>query len=205
MSRKNEIALPQNVDVAKLASYRSQATELVAFLEAAPCNTPETERWFSTQLSNCRALIKEIETERTKITSAILATKRSVDALFKPAVTPLERCEAVIRAKLQGAAQMRLRAEEAVLQLAADAASAGDHKAVLAAVASLPEAPATEGSSSGWRWEANVVDFEALSDDFKMVDEEALVIAGSQAKKLGTEPSARGVVWTKVATLRAKS
>lgn len=200
------IVATAGVDVVGLADTRRQASELVSFLENAPCETTEAEQWFSAQRSNVGALLKGLEDERKKITAPLNTAKRAIDALFAPATGPLKECEAVCLEKLRGAQQRRLEAETAARRLAATAAQAGDAVAVIAAAAAIPEKVATEGSSAGWRWVAKVVDKAAVPEEFKVVDMDALCGVGAHAKATGSEPEAiPGVEWVKEATIRRRS
>lgn len=204
--RADAIVATAGVDVVVLADTRRQASELVSFLESAPCETTEAEQWFSAQRSNIGALLKGLEDERKKITAPLNTAKRAIDALFAPATTPLKECEAVCLEKLRGAQQRRLEAETAARQLAATAAQAGDAVAVIAAAAAIPEKVATEGSSAGWRWVAKVVDKAAVPEEFKVVDTDRLEKGAAACKASGEEPvPLAGVEWVKEATIRRRA
>lgn len=192
------------VDVAKLASYRSQATELEVFLDAAPCRTAVQEQWFSEQLANVRGLTKLLEEERTKVTKPLLAAKAAVDALFRPATGPLKKCEDIIRDKLKGAAQARLDAECVALLAATVAAAVGESEAAVAALAAIPEAVATTGSSTGSKWVVEHADVTAMPVEYLLPDIGALEKLANAAKD-GPAPVVAGVVFKRVATLRAKA
>lgn len=164
-------------DVAKLASYRSQATELAAFLRSAPCSTAAEEAWFSSQLSSVRGLLKSLEDERTSITKPMLEAKRRVDGLFAPATKPLQECEGIIRGKLADAARARFAAEAEARRLAAEAAAAGDPGAAIVALASAPEAVVTTGSSARVVRKWRVVDLAAVPREYLTVDTESVEAA----------------------------
>lgn len=203
-SKTDQIVKTAGVDVLTLASYKSQASELVAFLEGTPCKTPRAEAWFSSQLTNVRALQKAIDGERTNLTKPILAAKKAIDALFQPALKPLERCEEVIRGKLAGAAQLRLAAEKAAMQLAQSAAEAGDTEAVMAALAEVPDVVATTGSTSYFVWKVGTVVGDLVPDQYKVVDMAALATIAKACKGSDEPPMIPGVHWEKIAMIRAK-
>lgn len=201
MTKLAKAPAPQ-ADVAKLASYRSQAEGLIDVLKNAPCSTPQEEAWFSESLSAVRGLIKGLEDERTGITKKILESKRAIDQLFAPATKPLQQCEQIIRGKLAEAATLRFAAQAEARRLAESASAAGDFEAVVDALASAPEAVSTAGSSAKAFWTYDVVDFAALPDRFKMVDGREL---GALGGCLDGEPEAiPGVVWRLEAKVRAK-
>lgn len=197
------------VDVVELTSYRSQATELQAFLAAAPCVSPVQEQWFDQQLASVRALLKSLEEKRTSITKPMNAAKAAVDALFSPASQPLKKCEEIIRDKLLGAANARLTAERAALAAATAAATAGKPLEALAALADRPAAPeARTGSSTGSKWVVKSANVREMAKDhqatgYLMADPDALQSL-CRACDDGPAPVVAGVVFERVATLRAK-
>lgn len=167
-------------DVKKLAEQRREATELVEFLESAPCDTPETEQWFSATLSSVRGLHKALEEQRTAITKPILASKSAVDALFAPVTKPLKQAEGIIREKLASAARARFAAEAESRRLAAEAAQEGRHEEVLDALASAPEHVATSGSSARVVRKWRCVDLAAVPREFLALDVGALDLAAKK-------------------------
>ncbi len=198
MAKKSEIVPVPTADVKKLAEQRREATELVAFLREAPCQTSTEEAWFSQTLSGVRGLVKSLEDQRTAITKPILESKRAVDALFAPVTKPLQEAEGVIRRKLSEAARIRFQAERDARLLAEVAAIQGQHEAALDALASAPEHVATAGSSARVVWRAEVVDFAALPDAFKVVNERALAaVAGEQPEIPGVKGVMDAGVWAK--------
>ncbi len=201
-TKTDEIVKATGVDVAELASYRSQATELVDFLRTVVADTPEKEAWASARLSDVRALKKVLEDNRKALKAPLLEAGRRVDGLFKPSISPLDEAEVILRRILTDAAQNRMLAEHHAMKLAE--ASVGDDVKVMQALAMVPDAVQTSGSSVSFEWVAEVVDFGQLSDSYKMVDEAKLAGVGRAAKAAGTEPSTPGVKWTKQAKVRAK-
>lgn len=191
------------VDVIELTSYRTQALGLSEFLSMRNCATPAEESWFSEQLSSVRALLKTLEDKRTSITAPLNAAKRSVDALFKPASEPLKECEIIIRSKLTEAAQLRLEAQQAALALAAESAQAGDSDAVLAAIAEMPVAVTTAGSSAGSKWEVEKAVVDEMPRNWLIPNAEALDTLCKLSKD-GPAPIVAGVTFRRVATVRAK-
>jgi hypothetical protein len=202
MAKKSDaIVVSATPDVAKLASMKSQGAELAEFLRSRPCETPEQEAWFSSQLSSVRGLLKMLEDERTSITKPMLDAKRRVDGLFSPATSPLKDCETVIRDKLASAARARFAAEAEARRLAADAAATGDHLGAVEALASAPDAVTTSGSSARAVWRHVVDDFAALPDEYKLTNHDAL----AELSKGANEPAAvPGVRWYLDAAVRAK-
>lgn len=178
---KRTIEVP--ADLPHLLDTRRQAVELCEFLSCAPCATPQEEAWFSSTLSSVRGLLKGLEEERTALTQPLLSVKRAIDGMFAPATSPLKQAEGVIREKLAGAARLRLAAETAARLAAETAAAEGRHADVIDALASAPEAVATTGSSARVVKKWRVVNFAAVPDSFKAVNERLL----DDAAKLGVE------------------
>lgn len=193
---------PSGVDVAKLASYKQQAEGLAEFLEAQPCSSPEEEAWFSQNLGAVRGLLKDLEDSRTSVTKPMIAAKAKVDGLFAPATKPLQRCEAIIRAKLAEAATARFQAAAEARRLAESASQAGDFEAVVVALAEAPVDVKGSGSSAKAVYVAEVVDFAALPDQYKMVNARALHDAGGVFD--GEPDLIPGVVWRLEAKVRAR-
>ncbi len=202
MSKTEELVKAIGVDIVQLTSYRSQASELVQFLTHSPCKTAEQEAYFSARLSDVRALIKNLDAERTKLTKPLLAAKKAVDELFSPAIKPLQEAESVIRGKLAGAAMGRLERERAAMQLAAEAATAGDSDAVMSALAAIPQVAQTTGSSVKYVWVPDKVDVEVLPKSYMVVDTAKLEGVGRAAGD--SEPKIVGVTWRQEARVRAK-
>lgn len=200
--KTDAIVASTGVDVAELAGYKSQAVELVEFLRHQPCKTADQETWFSEQLSNVRGLIKVLEDNRKSLTAPLNEAKRRVDALFKPATAPLEECESIIRGKLAAAAMGRMEAERAALQLAAEAATAGDTAKVMDSLAAVPDAVQTSGSSVSFVWEVASVVMDLLPREYMTVDHDKLKVVAKAAG--GEEPKVPGVAWRRVAKVRAK-
>lgn len=199
MKKSSDLVKSSGVDVVALTSTRRDALGLVEFLSEAPCETPAEEAWFSTQLSNVRALQKGLEERRTAITKPLLEAKRAIDALFSPATKPLAECEGIIRRKLAEAGNRRLAAQRASLLAAETAAVEGRVEDAIEALAAAPVAVKTEGSTSkvvrAWR----VVDLASVPREFLQLDTDALDLA---AKK-GVE-SIPGIEFYDEVKVRAK-
>lgn len=194
---KKTSIVPAGPDVARLADQKRQASELVDFLRAAPCESPAEESWFSASLSSVRGLLKGLEDERTSLTKPLLESKRRIDAMFTGTTTPLKQAEGVIREKLAGAARLRLAAETAARLAAETAAAEGRHADVIDALASAPDAVSTSGSSARVVKKWRVVDFARVPDEYKLVDECA-VGATKGAKEIP------GIEWYDDVAVRAK-
>lgn len=187
-----------------LMAKRQEGQSAIAHVEALPCNTPEEEQTCSHLLTMTRDIVKELEAQRTAITKPLLDAKRGIDNLFRPARQPWEHIESVIRSKIQVFRQARLEAEQAAKEAAYALAAQGQTEQVTEVLATVPVRHETVGIGEGREWTFGVKDKTLVPEEFKAVDHSAVKIWLKQYKNSEVVPEIPGLVFRRVATVRAR-
>ncbi len=207
MSKTDALVKATGVDVAELASYKSQGTQLVEFLSTVVADTPEKEAWCSQQRANVGALLKLLEENRKSLKAPLLEAGRRVDALFKPSTAPLEQAEKMLIQLIKDAATARDAAERAAMLAAEAAAVKQDDVGVMEALATVPDAPVAQtGGTTKMVYVVESIDVSKLSESYKkwVADEDKIAGVLRCANAAGAEPRIAGVTFRREATFRRK-
>ena len=114
-------------------------------------------------LTDVKVRIKTLESHRVEFTKPLLDAKKKLDSMFKPAIKALEKCESIIKDKMQ---------DYIVLQETRrlEAMKEGNHEtAISIAPAELPA-----NMSQTKRWVFEVSNFDLVPRDFLIVDEKSI-------------------------------
>ncbi len=207
-TKTDALVAATGVDVAELASFKQQGTQLVDFLESIQSlDTPEKEAWASQRRADVGALLKLLEDNRKSLKAPLLEAGRRVDGLFKPSTAPLEKAEEILIKLLKDAATARDAAERAAMLAAEAAAAKQDDGAVMAALAQVPTTPlASTGGSTKVKWVVDHIDVSKLDRSYvkEVADEDKIDGELRAANAAGTEPRITGVTFKREAAFRRK-
>lgn len=182
----------QEIDRAtKLSDTRTrEAADVLAFVQTATVETDAEAQTATTQIKALKEAVKEIETERRKLTDPLNAVVKQINAKFSPVVDLYERAEKILKGQIiayQTAARKR---EAQAFENAAALAQAGDAAAATQAlIAASVSAPAALGGvSTRTLWRARVVDVSQVPREYLIVNEKALAALATTTKGAATIP-----------------
>lgn len=127
-----------------------------------------------------------LETERKKITKPQREALEAVRALFREPIKLLDGIERAIKAKLAEAWEREHARQQAELEVAGDAAVAGDHDAFEASVKRAEFGLETGTTQMRKYWAFEVTDIKKVPREYLMVNE-AAVLAVVRQKGSGTK------------------
>lgn len=182
----------------------AEADRALARLADMPCENPKQEQVFADFLTMCRSLVDELDKHRRSFTDPLQKEKTRIDKLYKPAADKWAAVEALIRKKLQGAAQARLSAQQEAKRLAAEAASKGDVGTAVLVLAKAPEKPLVAGVGHGAEWKVTEWDISKVPAQFLTLDWSAIKLYCNEHKHSDTIPPVEGLTFTRTAIVRAK-
>lgn len=192
------------IDEIELAAREEEGTKGLAALAQLPVSL-EVEQVWSDLLCTCRERLKALEEDRKLRTDPIQKEKTRIDKLYRPAKSAWEQVEAKIREALQTIAQLRLDSARKARELAAEAAAQGDVGTALATLQAAREAPAVaSGVSLGACWEVASFDVTKLPEEWLTIHPIVAEAYMAEHRKSETIPDVPGVVFRRVATVRAR-
>lgn len=194
----------ESIDHTALNEVARYWDDTLAVVKDLPCQTEEQEKWWAGCLAKVQTCLAELEAERETLVRPLITDKSRIDGLFKEAARPANDVKALIKAKLQARAEARLAAQTAARQAAQLAAQSGDSGACAEALASIPDAVVTDGSSTSWVWEVETVDTALLPREYWVVDYAQLNNVATEARKSETAPVVPGVVFKRTARVAAR-
>lgn len=140
---------------------QTSAAQALAFVKAFQITSDADYAFAAELLTDAVAQFKAIEVKRTDITKPMLASKRRVDELFRPALERLKEIEGNLREKIGAYSLQQARVRrEAMLDSAADYALGGTPTAI------IPEPPTAEGVSTSIAWDIEITDPELVPREF---------------------------------------
>jgi hypothetical protein len=127
---------------------------------------------------------KRLEERRTEITKPMLASKRKVDDLFKPALTALAEIQSTLKGKIAAYTEAQRAAQIQAMHSSADVFAAGGTP-----TEAIPEVPTVKGVSVGRSyWVADVVDPDAVPRELCSPDPDKIAKAIWYADTAKTPP-----------------
>ena len=181
--------IPQD-GLALLDKMRATAEAISQIVEVEPFDTPEAEQRGAQLVRVIQTIQKEAEAARKAIVGPLKAQTKEVDTAFREPRNRLAAVDAMVRRRLQEAAEAREATRRAAL---ATVQAAQDLQTANAALATVQEAPPTPGVSQRWGWEIVAIDPAQVPDDFKIVDVQKLKAICKDADRGGADPSVPGV------------
>lgn len=116
---------------------------------------------------------RRLEARRTEITKPILAAKRGVDDLFKPALDALKQIQDALKAKIAAYTEGQRAAQVAAMTASAEQFAAGETPTV-----AIAEVATAKGVSVGRSyWVADIVDAAAVPRELCSPDEKKIAEA----------------------------
>lgn len=129
---------------------------------------------------------KRLEERRTEITRPLLASKRKVDELFKPAQDALKQIEITLKGKIATYTEAQRAAQVEAMNVSAAQFAAGETP-----TAPIPDVPTAKGVSVGRSyWVAEVTDPEAVPRELCSPDAGKIACAIWYADTPNTPPRA---------------
>jgi hypothetical protein len=198
LARRDDAIIPH------VEAKQSEADRALARLADMPCENPKQEQVFADFLTMCRSLVDELDKHRRSFTDPLQKEKTRIDKLYKPAADRWAAVEALIRSKLQGAAQARLSAQQEAKRLAAEAASKGDVGTAVLVLAKAPEKPLVAGVGHGAEWECSEWDLARVPREYLTLDWSKIKMLCKEHKHSDTMPEIEGLTFTRKAIVRAR-
>jgi hypothetical protein len=179
-------------------------TPVEAALTAVRVTDAKSYTLADTYLTEAARHKADLVAKRKGITSGAYQTIRAVEALFRPAVQILERCEAHLKGEI-GAYRVALEAAERKARaVALDAAQRGEHGDMTAALeaASDNSARPPGRSAASFEWRVADYDIARVPREYLTLDWSAINIA---CKAAGDEPPAiEGITFERHARISAR-
>ncbi len=185
------------IDRTRLALFEDKWGKFIKAVENVPCETHEQQNYWGKVLAEANHAINEVEKDRKELIAPILESQRTTNAAFKKAVAFAEAVKDLAKDKIAGAREANLKAQETARLAASTAAAAGDTKAVMAAVQSIPDELAIAGAGGRWEWVASVVNKALVPSDYLVVDEKRLKDYAKAFAKSESIPCVPGIHWTR--------
>ena len=139
--------------------------------------------------------LKATEGELGEILKPILRDERNARGAYKPLVDALKEVKAFLSGKLGELEVQALAAQDDARALAEQAAAAGDHDAMVAALEAAEPVSQPTGSRKTPGWAFEIVDKALVPEIYKIVDESLIKKAAKAFAKSATPPSIPGIVF----------
>lgn len=188
--------IPRSEYAKTIETLVSSAAHIDTIIDVLPLESEEDEMKAGALLVAITKLLKDSDKERLALVKGPKAELARVDADFREPSKRLLSLAQKLRHRIGEAVGKRQAARRAAI---AEASSAESPEIANAALARAPESVATPAAGVSTRtvYEPELVDFTALSDEFKAVDWSALKIVAREAA--GNEPRAiPGIRWKAV-------
>jgi hypothetical protein len=183
----------------RLATVQRHFESELAQVRDLPCDTPEQEQWWGDLGTRAQAAIKELEEERVLTTKPINEDLRRINGEYRTAAALAEAVKALVKLKLEDAANARLAAQEATRALAASAAAAGDSAGCSEALAAIPDDVRSAGVRTPFVWSWLLWDITKVPSTYVQPDDKALNRLCRATPTDGDPPSVPGIAFKKVA------
>lgn len=183
----------------EVAIKRREATDVTEIVRAYKIETQADLERVNEWLQWAVKRRKEIALRKESIVAPIRLAISRLQSLFGPVEKSWADAELLLRDKIRRHALVESERTEAAMDIAAEAAAAGDEAvatAVLATVTNVSELP---GTRVEFIWDVEVVDIEQLPAEYviKKADVSALKIYAREQQKLGKVPEVPGVKFVK--------
>lgn len=158
----------------QLKEYEQDAQEALEILRQYPITGQKDLEDIGEWLREVKLRRNWLETKEKEITKPINTSLQRIRDLFRPAKTFWADMELLLKAKISEITLLEEQRNQKALQEAADAAGAGDSKAVSEATSKMTTVGDLSGISTTVKWTYKVVDAAKIPRSFLKVDDAKL-------------------------------
>lgn len=188
----------------ELAKRKAGFDEIVEEIENLEIQDDEDYEFASDTLRAVKALSKEIEARRKKVTGPIHQALEEFRSWYRPPLQVLAKAEKQLKEKIGSYALKKEQEREAQMRAVAAASQKGDFDAAHAASRSLAEVPQVKGISFRREWRYEITDFEKVPREFLTLDHSAIRLHIKNAGKDAPE-AIPGLAFEEKAGVTARS
>lgn len=202
MSEPSIQLTPWQSDKERAATQFEEAKGILEEMEDLPVETQEDLEFAAETLAEIKGKAKELKAMQDRVVKPMNAALAELRSWFKPALDTLDKCEKILKRKIDKAHEEAHARQRAALDAAAAASMEGDTEAAEVALekAMEQELAPIKGLTMGHTWDYEITDFDAVPREYLLVDDKKVKAVIRAHKGNITIPGIKPVRKTSVAS-----